>query len=271
MMNQCTTTGKELPVEHKPFEILCAEYMSIIRRLRKECPWDRQQTHESLRTPFLEEAYEMVEAVSARDMNHLKNELGDLILHVALQAAIAEEEGSFTISDVLEHSMDKLVRRHPHVFGDTVVHGMGDVGKNWEMIKRREGKKSLTDGSPRELPALLRAQRVQDRASVLGFDWTDKSDVWKKVQEEIAELSRAERAGDAKAVEHEFGDLLFALVNYARFIGVSAEVSLRSSVEKFGRRFEYIEEQLQRRGKTPTQSSLEEMDSLWNEAKKMIG
>ncbi len=245
--------------------------MTVIRRLRKECPWDRDQTHQSLRTPLLEEAYETVEAISTGDMEHLRNELGDLVLHVALQAVIAEEEGAFTPSDVLEQSMEKLIRRHPHVFGDTVVSHTGDVVRNWEMIKRQEGKKSLTDGTPRDLPALLRAQRIQDRASVLGFDWTDKSDVWRKVTEEMSELSLAEQAGNAQEIEHEFGDLLFALVNYARFIDVSAEISLKRSVEKFGRRFQYIEDQLKLRGRTPAQSTLEEMDSLWNEAKKTIG
>ena len=258
-------------MEQKSFESLCAEYMAIIRRLRKECPWDRKQTHESLRAPFLEEAYEMVEAISERDSDHLRNELGDLVLHIALQAVIAEEEQAFTLSDVLEHSMEKLIRRHPHIFGDTVVGGADDVSKNWEIIKRREGKKSLMDGSPTELPALLQAQRIQERASVLGFDWTEKSEVWKKVMEEIAELERAEQAGDARSVENEFGDLLFALVNYSRFIGVSGEIALKASVVKFGKRFQYIEEQLQRRGRTPDQSSFAEMDSLWDEAKKSVG
>ncbi len=245
--------------------------MALIRRLRKECPWDRKQTHESLRAPFLEEAYETVEAISNRDTEHLRNELGDLVLHIALQAVIAEEEGSFTISDVLEHSMEKLIRRHPHVFGNAAVKGAEEVSKNWEIIKRGEGKKSLMDGAPRDLPSLLQAQRIQERASVLGFDWTEKSDVWKKVTEETAELLRAERAGEPASVENEFGDLLFALVNYSRFIGVNAELALKASVVKFGKRFQYIEEQLQRRGKTPAQSSLVEMDSLWEEAKKSIG
>lgn len=258
-------------MEQNALESLCAEYMSIIRRLRKECPWDREQTHESLRSPLLEEAYETAEAITDHNHEHIRNELGDLLLHIALQAVIAEEENSFTMSDVITHSMEKLIRRHPHVFGNKNVEGTVDVSKNWELIKRQEGKKSLSDGVPRELPALIRAQRIQGRASALGFDWSNTSDVWKKVSEEMEELSKAELSGNAEHIDQEFGDLLFALVNYSRFIGVNAEFSLRKSTEKFSRRFQYIEEQLRQRGKNPTQSSLEEMDLLWNEAKKTIG
>ncbi len=244
--------------------------MTVIRRLRNECPWDKAQTHESLVSPLLEEAYETADAITHHSLEHLRNELGDLLLHIALQAVIAEEEKSFTISDVLVHSMEKLIRRHPHVFGQTAVDGADDVKKNWELIKRREGKTSLSDGVPKELPALIRAQRIQERASVLGFDWTKKTDVWKKVEEEIDELAKAESSGAQESIEHEFGDLLFALVNYSRFINVNAEFSLRNSIEKFNRRFQYIEEQLGRHGKDPTQSTFEEMDQLWNEAKKVI-
>ena len=250
---------------------LFSEYLSIIRRLRKECPWDREQTQESLRSPLLEEAYETVEAITDRNPEHIRNELGDLMLHIALQAIIAEEENSFTISDVLSHSKEKLIRRHPHVFGNKNVEETADVTRNWELIKRQEGKKSLSDGIPKELPALIRAQRIQGRASALGFDWNNRLDVWKKVIEEMEELSRAEVSGNAEHVEQEFGDLVFALVNYSRFIGVDAESSLRKSTEKFGMRFQYIEEQLRKRGKNPTQSSLEEMDLLWNEAKQVLG
>jgi tetrapyrrole methylase family protein/MazG family protein len=255
-------------LDEQTAETQFAEYMGIIRRLRKECPWDREQTHESLRTHLIEEAYEVVEAVTQDDRAHLRNELGDLFLHIALQSAIAEEEGSFTIADVLASSRDKMIRRHPHIFGDTKVNHEGDVRKNWEAIKRQEGKTSILDGVPDELPALIRAQRTQEKASIAGFDWKNKDDVWKKVEEELEELRHAEKNGNEDAVGEEFGDLLFALVNYSRFIGVTPEFVLRASVNKFGKRFKFIEEQLQRRGKTPAQSSLEEMDALWDEAKK---
>ncbi len=264
-------TFEESPVEQKPFESLCADYLALIRRLRKECPWDREQTHESLRSPLIEEAYETAEAITGGQLDHLRNELGDLLLHIFLQSVIAEEEQAFTISDVLTYSMDKLIRRHPHVFGSTEVEGAGDVTRNWEMIKRNEGKTSLSDGVPMELPALVKAQRIQSRASVLGFDWDNKKDVWIKVQEEIEELAKAEAAGDATSVEREFGDLLFALVNYSRFIAVNAEFALRTSTDKFLRRFAFIEDELRKRGKNPTQSSFGEMDTLWNEAKKVVG
>ncbi len=259
-------------MEDRPsFEKLSGDYMELIRRLRRECPWDRDQTHESLRSPLLEEAYEAAEAITDRNLEHLRNELGDIMLHITLQAVIAEEERAFTMSDILTHSMQKLIRRHPHVFGDVVVDGQEQVKKNWETIKREEGKKSLGDGIPNDLPALIRAQRIQERASVVGFDWRLKTDVWKKVTEEIEELANAEQSGNPQTIEHEFGDLLFALVNYSRFIGVSAEFALRKSIDKFNRRFRFIEEQLAVRGKVPAESTLEEMDLLWNEAKKVLG
>jgi tetrapyrrole methylase family protein/MazG family protein len=258
-------------VREQSAETLFSEYMTIIHRLRRECPWDKEQTHESLRPHLIEETYEVVEAITQKDHDHLRNELGDLFLHIALQTAIAEEEGAFTIAEVLAHSRDKMIRRHPHIFGNTAVNHEEDVRKNWEAIKRQEGKTSILDGVPDELPALIRAQRTQEKASIVGFDWKERADVWKKVEEELGEMRQAEGTGGHEAVEREFGDLLFALVNYARFLGVNAEFALRTSVNKFGKRFQFIEEQLQQRGKTPAQSTLEEMDSLWDEAKKQIG
>jgi MazG family protein len=258
-------------MEDKSTELLFTEYMAVIRRLRKECPWDRQQTHESLRSPLIEEVYEVVEAISDQNPDHLRSELGDLLLHVALQTEIATEENRFTMADVIAQAKEKMIRRHPHIFGDVKAKDEHAVRKNWEEIKRQEGKKSILDGVPAELPALIRAQRTQEKASVVGFDWKNKSDVWKKVAEELEELKEAEQNGNTDFVEQELGDLLFAIVNYSRFLRINPEFALRKSVDKFGRRFQFIEEALKRRGKSPNQSTLEEMDLLWGEAKKEIG
>ena len=258
-------------MEDKSAELLFSEYMAVIRRLRKECPWDRQQTHESLRSPLIEETYEVIEAIADRNPDHLRSELGDLLLHIALQAEIATEESWFTMADVLAHAKEKMIRRHPHIFENVEAIDEHAVRKNWEEIKRGEGKTSILDGVPLELPALIRAQRTQEKASAVGFDWKNKSEVWKKVEEELEELKEAEQTGNTELVEQEFGDILFAFVNYSRFLRVNPEFALRKSVDKFGRRFQFIEEALRQRGKNPSQSSLEEMDLLWGEAKKQIG
>lgn len=244
-----------------------SEYMSTIRRLRRECPWDKAQTHQSLRAHLIEECYEAVDAITKENLTDLKYELGDILLHVALQAVIAEEENAFTIDDVLAESLEKLVRRHTHVFGQTVVNGTDDVKRNWENSKRSEGKISVLDGVPQGLPGLIRAYRLQEKAAAVGFDWNNKESVWKKVEEELREFRKAEMDGDVGATEREFGDLLFALVNYSRFAAVGPEFALHLSIDKFIARFHYVEEGLKRRGKHPEESTLEEMDELWNEAK----
>ena len=244
-----------------------AAFMDIVRRLRKECPWDREQTHSSIRHSLIEETYEVIEAIEANDPTHLRSELGDLLLHIALHAVMAEEEHTFTVDDVIDGISDKMIRRHPHVFGNASVTDAGDVKRNWERIKVSEGRSSVLDGVPTELPALLRAHRTQEKASKIGFDWPHKVDVWKKVREEIDELGRAEEVGEQGQVEEEFGDVLFALVNYSRFLHVNPEFALRGAVEKFSRRFRRVEEELRRQGKDVADSSLEEMDRLWNEGK----
>ena len=244
------------------------EFMTIVRRLRSECPWDREQTHHSIRHSLIEEAYEVVEAIDHNDLEELKKELGDLLLHVALHSIMAEETATFTIEDVLTDSMKKLVRRHPHVFADTKVGSVKDVKTNWERIKMSEGRTSLMDGVPKELPALLRAHRLQEKASKVGFDWKKKEDVWGKVREEIDELQAAEKLGSHEQVEDEFGDLLFALVNYARFVNVNPENALRRSTRKFAQRFQGVEEELRRHGKRIEHSTLDEMDAIWNEGKR---
>jgi XTP/dITP diphosphohydrolase len=245
------------------------EFVEITKRLRKECPWDKEQTHASIRHSLIEEAYEVVEAIDNNNLEELKKELGDLLLHVVFHANIAEEQNEFTLKEVIETISQKLIFRHPHVFGDAKVEGAHEVKQNWEKLKMKEGRESLMEGVPKELPALLRAHRLQDKASKVGFDWEKKEDAWKKVDEEMRELHHAIKSGKQENVEQEFGDLLFALVNYSRFIGVNPENALRKTVEKFITRFRYIEKQLTEMGKDIHSSSLEEMDRLWEEAKKV--
>ncbi|MBI5476058.1 MAG: nucleoside triphosphate pyrophosphohydrolase [Ignavibacteriales bacterium] len=243
-------------------------FVEITKRLRRECPWDKEQTHNSIRHSLIEETYEVVEALDSNNMNELKRELGDLLLHVVFHANIAEENNEFTLKEVIELISTKLVFRHPHIFGDAKVTGTENIIQNWEKLKMKEGRESLMDGVPKELPALLRAHRLTDKASRVGFDWEKKEDAWKKVDEEMHELHQAIESGKQEKVEEEFGDLLFAMVNYSRFIKVNPENALRQTVDKFISRFKYIEKRLKEVGKDIHSSSLEEMDKLWNEAKK---
>lgn len=243
------------------------EFVEITRRLRRECPWDREQTHASIRHSLIEEAYEVVETIDMNDMPELKKELGDLLLHVVFHSNIAEEHGEFTLEEVIDEISRKLKRRHPHIYGDVAVEGATEVLRNWERLKMEEGRESLMDGVPKELPALLRAHRLTDRASKVGFDWEKKEQAWTKVEEEMKELHAAVAQEDPAAVESEFGDLLFGLVNYARFIKVNPEIALRRSIEKFIKRFRFIERRLKEQGKDIHSSTLEEMDRLWEESK----
>ena len=243
------------------------EFVDIVHKLRKECPWDKEQTHSSIRHSLIEETYEVVEAIDQCNLEDLKKELGDLLLHVVFHASIAEQANEFTLEDVIKTITEKLIRRHPHVFGEVEVSDSKQVISNWEKIKMTEGRNSVMEGVPKELPALLRAHRLQDKASKVGFDWEKKEDAWKKVDEEMNELHRAIESGKQDDVEAEFGDLLFAMVNYSRFINVNPEIALRQTVEKFITRFQYIEKRLKEIGKDIHSSSLEEMDKLWEEAK----
>ena len=246
------------------------KFIKIVRRLRKDCPWDREQTHKSIRHNLIEETYEVIEAIDQNNADELKKELGDLLLHIVLHSVMAEEEKSFTLNDVIDSISEKMIRRHPHVFGNTMVKDSHDVKRNWEHIKMSEGRKSVIDGVPKEMPALLRALRIQEKASKVGFDWKRKRDVWKKVDEEIGELADAERSKNRAHIEEEYGDVLFSLVNYSRFIGVNPEFALKGSIDKFSRRFYHIEKELQRRGKRIGAVSMKEMDEIWD-AKKMKG
>lgn len=250
------------------------ELVEIMARLRGQngCPWDRQQTHESLKPYLVEEAYEVLEAIDEEEPAKLCEELGDLTLQVVFHAQLAEEAGAFTIADVLAAICEKLKRRHPHVFGDVVAETAQEVLFNWEQIKQTErrrfqGKASLLDGVPRELPALLRAHRLQEKASRVGFDWSEAREVLQKVEEEMSELRAAMDGQAPERVEAELGDLLFALVNLGRFLAVNPEEALRKTIARFIRRFQYIEEALARRGQTPGKVTLQEMDALWEQAK----
>lgn len=246
-------------------------FVEITKRLRRECPWDKEQTHRSIRHSLIEEAYEVVESIDDGDMAELRKELGDLLLHVVFHANIAEEQKEFTLDEVITAITDKLIFRHPHIFGDAKVENADHVKQNWEKLKMKEGRESLMDGVPRELPALLRAHRLTEKASKVGFDWKKKEDAWQKVDEEMHELHRAIESGNETEVEAEFGDLLFALVNYSRFLRINPENALRTTVEKFVTRFRYIERGLKARGKDIHATSLEEMDQLWEEAKRSPG
>jgi len=254
---------------------LYADFVAVVRRLRRECPWDREQTHESVKHLLIEEAYEAVDAIDDEDWDELKGELGDLLLHVVFHSEIAETTtGAFTLEDVIRFEMDKLVRRHPHVFGETEVSGTGEVLRNWEQIKQQERadagreRRSALDGVPRHLPALLRAQRVQEKAAGVGFDFPEAAGAWEKVEEEVHELrALVEGGASAEEREEEFGDVLFALVNYARFAGVNPENALRRTLDKFQRRFAHVETRLAEQDRSFAEADLAEMDGYWDEAK----
>jgi XTP/dITP diphosphohydrolase len=246
------------------------ELVKIMRRLREECPWDKEQTNDSIKAATLEEAYEAVEAIDKKNYEELKSELGDLLLHIVFHSAIAEDNKLFNIEDVIQSISDKLIRRHPHVFSNTVVNNNNDILRNWEHIKLKEGRKSLLDGIPKALPALYRAYRIQEKVAKVGFDWSDIKDVWNKVKEEFKEFKEAEESGDKEKTEEEFGDLLFALINYARFININPENALRKTNEKFIARFQYVEKKLAEKGKSLIDSNLQEMDKYWEEAKNRL-
>jgi tetrapyrrole methylase family protein/MazG family protein len=243
--------------------------VQIMARLRSEdgCPWDREQSHESLRQYLLEEAYEVLEAIDEGDLKELRLELGDLLLQVIFHAQIASEEGTFDISDVVDAITEKLIRRHPHVFGDVQIDSAEEQTKHWEQLKQEEGKTSAVDGVPRAIPALQRAHRVQQKAAAVGFDWKAIEPVWEKVKEELEELRSEWQAGRQERVAEEFGDLLFALVNLARFLSVNPEDALRATTEKFLRRFKEVESRIKAQGHNMHERTLEELDAVWEEVK----
>ena len=246
--------------------------LTIMDELREQCPWDRKQTIDSLRHLTIEETYELSDAILQGDLPEVQKELGDLALHIVFYAKIASERGAFTITDVLQGISDKLVRRHPHVYGDVTADDATTVERNWEQIKLQEKgntKKTVLGGVPASLPALLKAYRMQEKARGVGFDWEYSEQVWDKVQEELQEFKEELRRGDAVKQEEEFGDLLFSLVNYARFAGINPEDALERTNQKFMQRFNYLEQRVQEDGKNLSEMTLSEMDVYWEEAKKL--
>ena len=246
------------------------ELVDIIKKLRKECPWDREQTNDSIKAATIEEAYEVIDAIDKKDYEELKKELGDLLLHIVFHSIIAEEDNRFKLEEVIDSIKEKLINRHPHVFGDVKVNNSDDVKRNWEMIKLEEGRESVLEGIPVNLPSLQKAHRLQEKAAKVGFDWKLKEDVWKKVEEELNEMHEAENNKSIVEIEDEIGDVFFSLVNYARFIGVNPENALRRTNHKFVKRFNYVEKNIKEKGKKIGESNLEEMDFYWNESKKLF-
>ena len=244
-----------------------ARLLKIMDELREQCPWDRKQTMESLRNLTIEEVYELADAVLEKNTTEIKEELGDVMLHLVFYAKIAEEKEEFDIADAINANCEKLIARHPHIYGDLEVKDEEEVKKNWEQLKLKEGKKSVLSGVPKSLPAMVKAYRMQDKTAQVGFEWENAAQVWEKVEEEIGELQEAMNTKDAQAErEEEFGDVLFSLINYARFQNIDPETALERTNRKFKARFEYIEANAP---KSLDDMSLEEMDALWNEAKAL--
>tara|TARA_B100001173_G_scaffold312506_1_gene334214 strand:+ start:5073 stop:5849 length:777 start_codon:yes stop_codon:yes gene_type:complete len=242
--------------------------LDIMDELREKCPWDRKQTFETLRHLTIEETYELGDAILDNDLEEIKKELGDLLLHIIFYSKIGSENKSFDIADVANQIADKLIHRHPHIYGETNVEDAEQVVKNWEDIKLNEGKKSVLEGVPKSLPALVKASRIQDKVSGVGFDWDKKESVLEKVKEELDELSAEIDVGDSNKMELELGDVIFSLVNYARFLKVNPENALERTNKKFIRRFEYVEEKAKESQRKISDLSIEEMEVLWQEAKK---
>ena len=242
--------------------------LTIMDELREKCPWDKKQTMQSLRHLTIEETYELTDAIIENDLKEVKGELGDLMLHLVFYAKIASETDTFDIADVLNAICDKLIHRHPHIYGDVEVADEEEVKANWEKLKLKEGKKSVLEGVPKSLPALVKAIRIQDKARGIGFDWDNKDQVWDKVNEEIEELQVEIKANSDK-IEDEFGDVLFSLINYGRFLKINPEDALEKTNKKFIKRFQYLETESKKDGKEIDEMSLTEMDVYWNRAKNM--
>ncbi len=248
--------------------------LNVLDTLRTQCPWDKKQTMETLRHLTIEETYELSDAILEGDMLEIKKELGDVMMHLVFYAKIGDEQNEFTITDVLNSVCEKLISRHPHIYGDVTVEDEAEVKRNWEKLKLKEGNKSVLGGVPTSLPALVKAGRIQEKARGVGFDWEEKAQVWAKVEEELQEFKDEfnvinEEDIDVEKAEGEFGDLLFSLVNYARFININPETALEKTNKKFIKRFQYLEEKAKESGKVLQDMTLAEMDVYWNEAKKL--
>lgn len=244
--------------------------LTIMDELREQCPWDKKQTFESLRHLTIEETYELGDAILSRDLDEIKNELGDLLLHIAFYARLGSEEKAFDMADIAHGISEKLIYRHPHIYGDVKVENEEDVKKNWEALKLKEGKgkKTVLEGVPKGLPALVKAQRIQDKVAGVGFDWEKPEQVWEKVQEELSEFQTEVAQGNTNDMEAEFGDVLFSMINYARFLKINPDTALERTNQKFTQRFNYLEAKAKALGKSLQDMTLAEMDVYWEEAKK---
>lgn len=236
--------------------------------LREKCPWDRKQTMESLRHLTIEEVYELGDAILDNDLTEVRKELGDIMLHMVFYARLGQERGAFDVADVLNGICEKLIQRHPHIYGDVEVRDEEEVKQNWEKLKMKEGRESVLEGVPRSLPAMVKATRIQDKAKGVGFDWEEKEQVWEKVQEELAELREAEASGKEQHVEEELGDVLFSVINYARFLNMDPESALERTNKKFISRFTHMERQIKEQGLLMQEMSLSELEAFWRSAKK---
>lgn len=242
--------------------------LDIMDELRLKCPWDKKQTYQSLRHLTIEETYELADAILENNSTEIKKELGDLLLHIIFYSKIGSETNEFDIADVANTISEKLIYRHPHIYGNTKVANEEEVKQNWEKLKLKEGKKSVLEGVPKSLPAMVKANRIQDKVAGVGFDWENKQQVWQKVQEELAELNVEIEDKNTEKIEAEFGDVLFSLINYARFINVNPENALERTNKKFINRFQYVEKEAQKQSKKLQNMSLEEMNAIWNKSKE---
>jgi XTP/dITP diphosphohydrolase len=242
--------------------------LDIMDELREKCPWDKKQTLESLRHLTIEETYELADAILDNDLSEIKKELGDVLLHIVFYAKIGSEKKAFDIGDVANSISDKLINRHPHIYGDVIVKNEADVKRNWEQLKLREGRESVLEGVPKGLPAIVKASRIQEKVAGVGFDWEKPEQVWEKVQEELTELNEEIKAGNKENTEKEFGDVLFSMINYARFIDVNPENALEKTNKKFINRFQFLEKAAKKKGKELSNMSLTEMDVYWEKSKK---
>lgn len=242
--------------------------LDIMDDLREKCPWDQKQTLESLRHLTIEETYELADAILDNDLPEIKKELGDVLLHIVFYAKIGSEKKAFDIGDVANAISDKLIHRHPHIYGDVKVKDEAEVKRNWEQLKLKEGKESVLEGVPKSLPAVIKASRIQEKVAGVGFDWEKPEQVWEKVQEELAELNEEIKIGNKENTEKEFGDVLFSMINYARFIGVNPENALEKTNKKFINRFQYLEREAKKAGKELSDMSLVEMDVYWEKSKE---
>lgn len=244
------------------------QLVEIMNELREKCPWDKKQTIHTLRQQTIEETFELADAITDKDWKGIKEELGDLLLHIIFYAKIAEEQNKFSLQEVIDAICEKLIKRHPHVYGNVIVKDEEDVKKNWEQIKLAEGKKSVLSGVPKSLPAMVKAMRLQEKAKQVGFEWETKEQVWEKIEEEKAELTEAINSGNQDSIEDEAGDLFFSVINYVRFLNVDAENALELTNKKFISRFTKMEETAAKNGHDLSSMSLQEMDAMWNEIKK---